>query len=159
MGWVMSHEPLVRLASFITVFAVMAIWELVASRRELTASKPARWFANLGIVVVGALVVRVIFPIAAVGTALVAAKRDWGLFNNVDLPPVISIVASVLILDLVIYLQHVMFHAVPALWKLHMVHHADNDFDVTTGLRFHPVEIVAMSDCRRRLIVFCDGFW
>ncbi len=142
MSWVMSHEPVVRLGVFFGVFVVMAVWELVSPRRRLRAAKGARWFANLGIMVLNTLVVRVIFPTAAVGMALVAAERGWGLLNNVDLTPVVAIVASVLVLDLVIYLQHVMFHAVPALWRLHMVHHADVDFDVTTGLRFHPVEIV-----------------
>jgi sterol desaturase/sphingolipid hydroxylase (fatty acid hydroxylase superfamily) len=142
MSWVMNHEPVVRLGIFLSVFMVMAVWELVVPRRELRAAKGARWFANLGIMIVGTLVVRVIFPTAAVGMALVAGERGWGLLNNIDLPPVIAIVASVFILDLFIYLQHVMFHAVPALWRLHMVHHADADFDVTTGLRFHPLEIV-----------------
>jgi len=142
MSWVMSHEPVARLGFFAGVFIVMAVWELITPRRELRAAKGRRWFANLGIMVLSTLVVRVIFPTAAVGMALVAAERGWGLLNNFDLNPVVSIVASVLILDFFIYLQHVMFHAVPALWRLHMVHHADIDFDVTTGLRFHPVEIV-----------------
>jgi sterol desaturase/sphingolipid hydroxylase (fatty acid hydroxylase superfamily) len=142
MSWVMSHEPAVRLGFFFGVFLVMAVWELVVPRRELRVAKGARWFANLGIMVLGTLVVRVIFPTAAVGMALVAGERSWGFMNNLDLSPVIAIVASVFILDLFIYLQHVMFHAVPALWRLHMVHHADVDFDLTTGLRFHPLEIV-----------------
>lgn len=142
MNWVMTHEPAVRLGFFAGVFVVMAIWELVVPRRGLRAAKGARWFANLGIMVFGTLVVRVIFPTAAVGMALVASERGWGVLNNFDVIPAVSIVVSVVILDLVIYLQHVMFHAVPALWRLHMVHHADADFDVTTGLRFHPVEIV-----------------
>jgi len=142
MGWIMSHEPAVRLGFFFGVFLVMAVWELVSPRRRLRAAKGARWFANLGIMILSTLVVRVIFPTAAVGMALVAAERSWGLFKNLDLTPVVAIVASVFVLDLFIYLQHVMFHAVPALWRLHMVHHADIDFDVTTGLRFHPVEIV-----------------
>jgi len=87
-------------------------------------------------------VVRFIFPAAAVGLAVLAAERGWGLLNQVSAPAVPTIVAAVLFLDLAIYLQHVMFHAIPVLWRLHMVHHADVDFDVTTGLRFHPVEIV-----------------
>jgi sterol desaturase/sphingolipid hydroxylase (fatty acid hydroxylase superfamily) len=127
---------------FLSVFVVMAILELVVPRRQLRAAKGARWFTNLGIMVLGTFVVRVIFPTAAVGMALVAGERGWGLMNNLDLKPVVAIVLSVLILDLFIYLQHVMFHAVPALWRLHMVHHADVDFDCTTGLRFHPLEIV-----------------
>ena len=142
MSWVMSHEPLVRLGFFFGVFAVMAVWELVVPRRQLRAPKGFRWFANLGIMVLGTLVVRILFPAAAVGMALVAANRGWGLLNNLELAPAVSIMVSVLILDLAIYLQHVMFHAVPALWRLHMVHHADIDFDCTTGLRFHPLEIV-----------------
>jgi len=142
MNWVMSHEPVVRLGVFLGVFVVMAVWELVTPRRRLRAAKGWRWFANLGIMVLSTLVVRVIFPTAAVGMALVAAERGWGLLNIFDLNPVVTIVASVFVLDFFIYLQHVMFHAVPALWRLHMVHHADVDFDVTTGLRFHPVEIV-----------------
>jgi len=142
MSWVMSHEPVVRLGFFAGVFILMAVWELAAPRRRLMATKGRRWFANLGIMVLSTVVVRIIFPTAAVGIALVAAERGWGLLNNLDLNPAVSIIASVLILDFFIYLQHVMFHAVPALWRLHMVHHADVDFDVTTGLRFHPVEIV-----------------
>jgi sterol desaturase/sphingolipid hydroxylase (fatty acid hydroxylase superfamily) len=142
MSWIMSHEPAVRLGFFLGVFAVMAVWELVVPRRPLRASKGSRWFANLGIMVLGTVMVRIIFPTAAVGMALVAAERGWGLLNNFDLAPAIAIIASVLILDLFIYLQHVMLHAVPGLWRLHMVHHADVDFDCTTGLRFHPLEIV-----------------
>ncbi len=142
MSWVMSHEPAVRLGFFFGVFAIMAVWELVVPRRQLRAPKGFRWFANLGIMVLGTLMVRVIFPTAAVGMAIVAGERGWGFMNNVDLSPVVAIVATVFILDLFIYLQHVMFHAVPALWRLHMVHHADVDFDCTTALRFHPLEIV-----------------
>ena len=142
MSWILNHEPAVRLSAFLGIFAVMALWELVGPRRQLTTAKGARWFANLGITVVNTVVVRLIFPAAAVGMAVVAADRGWGVLNQVSAPAVLTIIAAVLFLDLVIYLQHVMFHAVPMLWRLHMVHHADVDFDVTTGLRFHPVEIV-----------------
>jgi sterol desaturase/sphingolipid hydroxylase (fatty acid hydroxylase superfamily) len=142
MSWILNHEPAVRLGAFLGVFAVMALWELVAARRRLTTAKAARWFANLGLTVVNTVVVRLIFPAAAVGMAVLAAERGRGVLNQVSAPAALTIVASVLLLDLAIYLQHVMFHAVPVLWRLHMVHHADVDFDVTTGLRFHPVEIV-----------------
>ena len=142
MSWVMSHEPVVRLGFFFGVFIVMGVWEILEPRRELRVAKSPRWFANLGIVFLDALLVRAVFPAAAVGMALVAAERGWGLLNNFNVAPVVAIVASVFMLDLVIYIQHVLFHAVPALWRLHMVHHADVDFDCTTGLRFHPVEIV-----------------
>ena len=142
MSWVLSHESVIRLGFFGGVFAVMALWEILATRRELRVAKGTRWFANIGITFLGALLVRVIFPAAAVGMALLAGERGWGFVNYLHLSETVSIVVSVLILDLVIYLQHVLFHAIPVLWRLHMVHHADIDFDVTTGFRFHPVEIV-----------------
>jgi sterol desaturase/sphingolipid hydroxylase (fatty acid hydroxylase superfamily) len=142
MSWILSHELVVRLGAFFGVFVVMAVWEIVDARRQLRVAKGGRWIANLGLTFVSTLVARVIFPTAAVGMALLASDRGWGLLNNIDLAPVVSIVAAVVVLDFIVYLQHVMFHAVPALWRLHMVHHADLDFDVTTGLRFHPLEIV-----------------
>ena len=140
--WILSHEPGLRLGSFGAVLAIMALWELIAKRRELGQSKPKRWFANLGISVVDSLLVRLLFPAAAVGLALFAESEGWGLLHRIDLPFTLSVIVSVILLDLAIYLQHVMFHAVPALWRLHMVHHSDQDFDLTTGIRFHPVEIV-----------------
>jgi len=142
MSWILSHEPAVRLGAFLGVFAVMALWELVGARRRLTTAKGARWFANLGITILNTVVVRLLFPGAAVGVAVLTAEHGWGVLNQVSAPGVLTVVGAVLLLDLAIYLQHVMFHAVPVLWRLHMVHHADVDFDVTTGLRFHPVEIL-----------------
>jgi sterol desaturase/sphingolipid hydroxylase (fatty acid hydroxylase superfamily) len=142
MNWIAEHEPGIRLGVFLGVFVVMALWEVIAARRELTTGKPSRWFANFSLTILNTLEIRMVFPIGAVGLALVAADRGWGLFNNLDLPVATEVIGSVLVLDLIIYLQHVMFHAVPALWRLHMVHHADVDFDVTTGFRFHPIEIV-----------------
>ncbi len=138
----MDHEPALRLGAFLSVFALMALWEFVAARRALRAAKGARWLANLGLTVVATVLIRLLFPAAAVGGAVLASERGWGLLNAVRLPAVVSVVAAVVVLDLAVYLQHVLFHAVPALWRLHMVHHADPDFDVTTGLRFHPLEIV-----------------
>jgi sterol desaturase/sphingolipid hydroxylase (fatty acid hydroxylase superfamily) len=142
MSWLLDHEPVVRLGAFGGIFAVMALWEIGAARRELSAAKGSRWFANIGITVLNTIVIRVLFPSAVVGVALVAAERGWGLFNIVQVPAVISILGSILALDFIIYLQHVIFHAVPLLWRLHMVHHADLDCDVTTGFRFHPLEAV-----------------
>ena len=156
MSWILNHEPAVRLGAFLGVFAVVALWELVGPRRQLTTAKGARWFANLGLTIVDTVVVRLLFPAAAVGMAVVAAERGWGVLNQISAPAVLTMVASVLLLDLAIYLQHVMFHAVPVLWRLHMVHHADVDFDVTTGLRFHPVEIV-LSMLIKLGVVLCLG--
>lgn len=136
------YEPAIRLVCFLGIFAAVALGELAAPRRVLTTSKAKRWFANIGIVVINTVLVRVVFPVAAVGLALVAAQRGWGLFNNVPIPYWLAVVLSVAFLDFVIYVQHVMFHAIPALWRLHMMHHADLDFDVTTGSRFHPIEIL-----------------
>src|SRR6266516_2075137 len=137
-----AYEPLVRLGIFAAVFVAMAVWELLKPRRPQAIGRNWRWPNNLGVLAVDALLVRVLLPIAAVGLALVAKAHGFGLFNIIALPTWASIVLSVILLDLAIYLQHVLFHAVPALWRLHRMHHADLEFDVTTGLRFHPIEIV-----------------
>ena len=140
--FVMNHEPAIRLGFFVGILALVAAGEVLFPRRALTTSKPGRWFANLGIVVLNTLVVRLLFPAGAVGLAFWAGRKGWGLLNIFPSPYWLSVVISVAVLDFVIYLQHVMFHAIPALWGFHMMHHADLDFDVTTGNRFHPVEIV-----------------
>jgi len=137
-----AYEPLVRLGIFATVFVAMAVWELLTPRRPQAIGRNWRWPNNLGVLAVDALLVRVLLPITAVGLALVAEAHGFGLFNIIALPTWASIVLSVILLDLAIYLQHVLFHAVPALWRLHRMHHADLEFDVTTGLRFHPIEIL-----------------
>ena len=138
----LEHEPLIRIGFFLGILIVMAGWEVAAPRRRREIPRVIRWTNNLGVVVVDTLLVRLTFPVLAVGLALLAEDRSWGLFNNIDVPVWLAVVVSVIALDLAIYLQHVMFHAVPALWRLHRMHHADLDFDVTTGLRFHPVEIL-----------------
>ena len=120
----------------------MALWEILAPRRALTVSKAIRWTNNLGLVFFNSLVLRFLFPAAAVGMAAVAGEQGWGIFNYYDVSPVIAAVVSIVAMDFVIYLQHVMVHAVPMLWRLHRVHHADLDYDVTTGARFHPFEII-----------------
>jgi sterol desaturase/sphingolipid hydroxylase (fatty acid hydroxylase superfamily) len=138
----MNNEALIRLSFFFGTLGVMAIWEAIAPRRVLTISKPLRWINNLGLVVLNTLMLRAVLPMAAVGVAAIAKQQGWGLFNLIDLGDGLEILLSVLILDLIIYGQHLMFHRVPILWRLHKVHHADRDFDVTTGLRFHPLEIL-----------------
>jgi sterol desaturase/sphingolipid hydroxylase (fatty acid hydroxylase superfamily) len=140
------HEGPIRLAVFAGVFAVVALWELAAPRRRLSASKAVRWASNLGLVVVDTLLLRLTFPILAVGLAALAQQEGWGLLNRPALqgwlPGWLAFALAVLALDFAIYLQHVMFHAVPTLWRLHRMHHTDLDFDVTTGTRFHPIEIL-----------------
>jgi len=138
----MASEALVRLAAFSAVFAAVALWELAAPRRPPVFSRRERWPHNLSLFLVDAIVLRVLAPGAAVAVALLAQERGWGFLNLFALAPALAFVVAVVLLDLVIYFQHVMFHAVPALWRLHRVHHADLDFDLTTGTRFHPIEIL-----------------
>lgn len=140
--FLMQNEAVIRLSVFLGLFAAMGVWEVLAPRRALVVSKARRWISNLGIVVLNSLLLRWLFPAAAVGMAVLAEARGWGLFNNLVLPGWAATVLAVVVLDFAIYLQHVMFHAVPALWRLHRLHHTDMDFDVTTALRFHPIEIV-----------------
>ncbi len=139
---VLANEPLIRMAFFLGVLLVMATWEVAAPRRRREIPRLLRWSNNLGVVALDTLLVRLIFPVAVVGLALLAEDRGWGLFNVLQVPGWLAFTLSLLALDLAIYLQHVMFHAVPGLWRLHRIHHADLEFDVTTGLRFHPVEIL-----------------
>jgi len=140
--FIINHEAALRLGFFVGILASIGAAEVLFPRRSLTTSKSARWFANLGIVALDGLIVRLLFPAGAVGLAFWAGQKGWGLLNVFPLPYWVAFIISVIALDFVIYLQHVMFHAVPALWAFHMMHHADLDFDVTTGNRFHPVEIV-----------------
>jgi sterol desaturase/sphingolipid hydroxylase (fatty acid hydroxylase superfamily) len=139
---ILRHESLIRLGAFCAIFAAMAVWELVAPRRELSLTRSQRWAGNLGVMIFDTLLVRLIFPAAAVGGAVFAGIQDWGVLNHLNAPTWIAVPLAVLALDLAIYLQHVLFHAVPALWRVHRMHRADLDFDVTTGVRFHPIEIL-----------------
>ena len=138
----LTYEPQVRLFFLFSILVVMALWEVAAPRRRQEIPRLLRWTNNIGVVVIDTLLTRLTFPLLAVGMATLASERDWGLLNVFEAPFWLSFVLSVLVFDLVIYLQHVMFHAVPALWRLHRMHHADLEFDVTTGLRFHPIEIL-----------------
>jgi sterol desaturase/sphingolipid hydroxylase (fatty acid hydroxylase superfamily) len=138
----LTNEPLIRLTVFAGIFAAMAAWEILAPRREQRLGRGRRWPGNVGIVALDTVLVRLVFPTSAVGLALVTEARGWGLFHALDLPAWVSVLLAVTALDLAIYLQHVLFHAVPALWRLHRMHHADLEIDVTTGARFHPIEIL-----------------
>lgn len=135
-------EPWIRLGAFALILMLLASAELLAPRRRPAIGRRQRWPGNLGLVVLDTLLVRLLFPVAAVGMAWIAEQRGWGLFNLVLLPAWVEITLAVILLDLLIYGQHVLFHRQPWLWRVHRVHHADLAFDVTTGLRFHPVEIL-----------------
>jgi len=140
--WIMSNGPVIHLGFFAGIFGLMAIWEILAARRELPTGKGRRWVGNLSLVLLDTLMVRLLFPTAAAGMALIVADLGWGVLNVVSVPYWIALLISVAALDLAIYLQQVMFHALPSWWRLHLVHHADLDLDVTSGSRFHPIEIV-----------------
>lgn len=140
--FVMTNETAIRMSFFFGMLAIMGLWEILAPRRALTVSKLIRWVNNLGIVFFNSFIVRLLFPAAAVGVAGFTNENGWGLLNYYEVPFAVAVVVSVIAMDFIIYLQHVMVHAVPALWRLHRVHHADLDFDVTTGARFHTLEII-----------------
>ena len=137
-----AAEPIIRLGCFLGILVLMALWEVLTPRRPQSIRRRLRWPNNLGLVVLNTFAVRLLFPLAGVGVALLAHTKGWGLFHIVPVPAWLAIPGAVLLLDLTVYGQHVMFHAVPFLWRLHRMHHADLEFDVTTGLRFHPAEIV-----------------
>lgn len=140
--FILGNEVPIRLGFFFGIFILMAILELIVPRRALSVSKTVRWGNNLALIFLNSLVLRLLFPAAAVGVAAFAQQNGWGLLNYYQPPFPLAVIVAVVTMDLVIYLQHVMVHAVPALWRLHRVHHADPDYDVTTGARFHPLEII-----------------
>jgi sterol desaturase/sphingolipid hydroxylase (fatty acid hydroxylase superfamily) len=135
-------EPLIRLVCFVGVLVVMMVGEVFAPRRPLTVSKTVRWIHNLSLGVLDTVLLRILFPVAAVDMAVIVQTHGWGLFNQWAVPDWIAITGSMLALDFIIYLQHRAFHAIPICWRFHRVHHVDLDLDVTSGVRFHPVEIL-----------------
>jgi sterol desaturase/sphingolipid hydroxylase (fatty acid hydroxylase superfamily) len=137
-----TAELVIRLVAFAGVFLAMAAWELLAPRRPWAVGRTPRWPSNLAVLAVDALTVRLLIPTAAVGVALLAAAHGFGLFHWLAWPAWLAGIVGFVVLDLVIYGQHVVFHHVPWLWRLHRMHHADLDIDVTTGVRFHPIEIL-----------------
>lgn len=138
----MTTETWIRIGSFLSLLILFGIWERLTPRRTLSARRAIRWMSNLGLVVLSSVAVPLVLPIASMAMATLAVDRGWGFFNNYDWPYPVALVCSVVILDFIIYLQHVMFHAVPMLWRLHRVHHSDVDLDASSGIRFHVIEIV-----------------
>lgn len=136
------NPELIRLSVFFAVFMLCALWEWSCPRKALTQSKATRWLNNLGLVGLNSVCLSLLMPVLAIEAAYWAQQDSIGLFNWVDLPQVAEIALSVIILDGVIYAQHVLFHFSPWLWCLHRMHHADQDIDVTTGSRFHPLEMI-----------------
>jgi sterol desaturase/sphingolipid hydroxylase (fatty acid hydroxylase superfamily) len=142
VSYIVAHEAAIRVGFFIGILAAVAAWEVLVPRRAPTVGKALRWFSNLSLVALNSLVVRLLLPLGATGMAAFAASNGWGVLNHFDIPLWLAVLVAVMALDFAIWLQHVVMHAVPALWRLHRVHHADLDYDLTTGVRFHPIEIV-----------------
>ena len=136
----LAYEPWVRIGIFALTLVAMLLWELAAPRRVLAHARRLRWLPNLALAALNAFLPRIVLPTTAVGLAILGQEQGWGLFNQLPIPPAVASVVAVIALDLAIYIQHVLFHAVPVLWRLHRMHHADLDFDTTTGVRFHPLE-------------------
>ncbi|MFN2098936.1 sterol desaturase family protein [Altererythrobacter sp. MF3-039] len=139
---ILDNEPTLRLGVFLGVLSAMALWELAVPRRRQEIPRLLRWSNNLALVALDTAIMRIAFPVLAVGFAALSQERGWGLFNLVEVPGWLAFLAAFLLLDLAIYAQHVVFHKTPVLWRFHRMHHADVDFDTTTGIRFHPIEIV-----------------
>ncbi len=135
-------EATVRLAAFVGIFASMALFEQFLPRRERYPARGRRWLTNWGMLIIDSIVLRVVFPAAAVGVALWAETAGVGLFNLVDVPPIVAALIVIVVLDFAVWLEHVVSHHWPLLWRIHKVHHADVDLDVTSALRFHPLEII-----------------
>ena len=140
--FILDNEQSIRLGFFLGILGIMALWEIFAPKRALKVSKLLRWSNNLGLVFFNSFIVRLLFPAAAVGVASFAAEHGWGLLHLYQVPLLPATIIAIIAMDLIIYLQHVLVHAVPVLWRLHRVHHADLDYDVTTGARFHTIEII-----------------
>ncbi|MFN3233252.1 MAG: sterol desaturase family protein [Alphaproteobacteria bacterium] len=144
-NWLLANEPSIRLGTFVALLVLFIGLQALFPRRRVGRSRPRRWFANLAVSGLNALSLGLVFLLAsvtAVGFAVVSSAQGWGFLNAVGLPLWVEVLIAFLLLDLVIYAQHVAFHHVPLFWRLHRMHHADLDFDVTTGVRFHPIEIV-----------------
>lgn len=142
LDWVITYEPVVRLSCFFSIFFIMASWEVISPYRTLVVKKSLRWFNNLGLTFFNLLLLRLLFPTAAVGVAIFSQQQGWGILNYTSFPLWLATLIAIVVLDLMIYLQHVMVHAIPLFWRVHRVHHADLDYDLTTGARFHPLEII-----------------
>ena len=140
--FIINNEVILRLSFFLGIFLCMATWEMIAPRRILKQKRSLRWTNNIGLTVFNAFLLYLVFPTAAVGTALIADDRGWGLFQLTVLPLWLEGLATIVLLDLFIWMQHVLFHKIPFFWRFHRMHHTDLDIDVTTGARFHPVEIL-----------------
>ena len=137
-----EYESYIRLGSFIGLFALLTLWEISSPKRNLLHQRRFRWFSNIGLIVISSVLIRFILPTAAVGVAFHAEQDNLGFLNQYDFPFVAQFILAFILMDLSIYFQHVMFHSLPMFWRFHRVHHSDLDCDISTGLRFHPFEMI-----------------
>jgi len=149
----LEMEPFIRFGVLLAVLVIMASWEVLAPRRALTVGKAWRWLNNGGIIIAGNLLIRLVFPAGLVGLGLFVEAQGWGLLQVMEWPAWAALLVAVVVLDFTVWAQHVLFHAVPALWRLHRMHHADLDFDLTTGLRFHPIELLLSFGIKATVVV------
>ncbi len=141
-NFILNNEPIIRTSFFFGILAIMILWELLSPKRRLNMRKSTRWFNNFLLVILNSIILRLLAPAGAMLMVLYMQDEHWGLFNRVNLPFWLEAFLAIILLDLAIYWQHRLFHKVPFLWRLHRVHHVDQDIDVSTGSRFHPIEIV-----------------
>jgi len=139
---IFQYESYIRLGSFLGLFILLMAWEVASPKRKLLQLRRFRWFSNIGLIVTSSILIRFIIPTAAVGVALLAEKDNLGFLNYFDLSTTAHFIIAFILMDLAIYFQHVMFHALPMFWRFHRVHHSDLDCDISTGLRFHPFEMI-----------------
>jgi sterol desaturase/sphingolipid hydroxylase (fatty acid hydroxylase superfamily) len=141
-SFLLAHETAIRFGVLVSTFGVMALWEIMAPLRAPDTSKGIRWSNHVMLAAINMALVRVLFPVAAVALAIYASDQSIGLFNMIWAPYALTFAAGVVLLDLTVYVFHLLFHSVPVLWRIHRVHHADLDIDVSTGVRFHPIQMV-----------------
>jgi sterol desaturase/sphingolipid hydroxylase (fatty acid hydroxylase superfamily) len=151
--FIIDNEVFIRLSFFCGIFVFMAAWETIAPRRPLSNPKSTRWFHNLTLTFLNSLIVRLLFPVTSIGFALYSREHNWGIFNMFKITELAAAILSVTVLDLTIYAQHVFFHKIPFFWRFHRMHHTDLDIDVTSGARFHPVEIIMSMGIKMAIIV------
>lgn len=154
--WYLTYESIIRFGFFGGILTLMSLWEILAPCRHRSIPRLGRWISNGGLLLLGTLLLRTVFPLAAVGVAATAAEQQWGLFYAMPMPYGQTVLLSIICLDFTTYWQHRLFHCLPVLWRLHQVHHADLEFDVSTGLRFHPLEIL-LSMVGKSMVVLLLG--
>ena len=152
----LDNELIIRLVAFFGIFGLVAMTELIIPKRTLRINKMKRWFNNIGLIVFNSLILRFIIPFTGVMVALLCQEKGFGVFNLITVPSWIAILSCIILLDLLIYTQHVVFHLVPIFWRLHKVHHSDLDYDLTMASRFHPIEM-GLSLCLRCFFIALLG--